>query len=232
MYALAVEPDTSTADRLLDCLSRLGYRARSVVTGHDALRELDGSDLVLLDLNLPDLDGLGVCRRIREAGDTPLIAFAGAGDERRRVLSLQAGADDCMTKPYGLPEVAARIQAVTRRTGSRERTGVMRHGELRVDPDRRHVSVGGRPVPLTRKEFELLRLLVSDTGRVFSRQELMSRVWQDDDAAARLTARTSRTLDTHVGTLRGKLGSRSWVVTVRGVGYRLGGVVATGRRDG
>lgn len=224
MYALAVASDAADSERLLSCLSRLGYQARSIATGEAALQSFAGSDLVLLDLELPDIDGLEVCRGIREAGDTPVIAFAGGdGGEADRVLGLQAGADDCMAKPYGLREVAARIRAVMRRA---HRIGpkpdVIAHGELCVDPVRRQVRLGDRPIPLTRKEFELLHLLASDPHRVFSRQELMSRIWQDDGVASRRAARATRTLDTHVGTLRNKIGCGDWIVTVRGVGFRLG----------
>ncbi len=223
MYALAIESDVAAAERLRQCLCRLGYQARSVTRGEEALRLFGGTDLVLLDLELPDIDGLEVCRNIRMAGDTPIIAFAGGGGEADRVLGLQAGADDCMAKPYGLRELAARIEAVTRRARriTAEFHAIVR-GELCVDPVRRCVSLGDRPISLTRKEFELLHLLASDPERVFSRQELMSRIWQDDSAASRRAARASRTLDTHVGTLRNKIGAGEWIVTVRGVGFRLG----------
>lgn len=224
MNALAVGPDVAEAERLLGCLRRLGYQGRSVTTGAAALRSFAGNDLVLLDLVLPDIDGLVVCREIREAGDTPVIAFAGGeGGEADRVRGLHAGADDCMAKPYGLREVAARIQAVMRRARREDpEPEVIVRGDLCVEPTRRQVSLGERPIPLTRKEFELLHLLAAEPDRVFSRQELMERIWQDDSAASRWSARASRTLDTHVGTLRQKIGCSDWIVTVRGVGFRLG----------
>ena len=224
MHALAVHSDAAEAERLLRCLGWLGYQARSVTTGISALRALDGAELVLLDLELPDIDGLEVCRAIRQDGGTPVIAFAGGdGGEADRVLGLRAGADDCVTKPYGLREVAARIEAVMRRARrpACEPTAIVR-GDLCVDPVRHRVSIRGEPIPLTRKEFELLHLLASDPDRVFSRQELMSRIWQDDAAGSRRSARADRTLDTHVGTLRNKIGSGAWIVTIRGVGFRLG----------
>ncbi len=224
MYVLAVGPDMAEAARLLECLCQLGYEGRSITTGAAALRSFAGSDLVLLDLNLPDLDGLAVCRGIRDAGDTPVIAFAGGcGGKTDLVRGLQAGADDCVAKPYELREVAARIQAVMRRA-CREgpEPDVIVRGDLCVDPARRYVSLGEREISLTRKEFELLRLLTAEPDRVLSRQELMARVWQDDSATSSWSARASRTLDTHIGTLRNKLGCRDWIVTVRGVGFRLG----------
>jgi DNA-binding response OmpR family regulator len=222
MHVLAVEHDGSAADRLVACARRLGYHATSVRTGKEALSSFDGSDLVLLDLDLPDIDGLDVCRGIRAAGGTPVIAFASGISEADRVLGLQAGADDCMGKPYGLRELAARMEALVRRSNLSRDNGAVQRGSLRIDPTMRHVSVDGQVVPLTRKEFDLLYLLASNADRVFTREELMTRVWQDGGAVARRFSRASRTLDTHVGTLRNKIGSGGWIVTVRGVGFRLG----------
>jgi DNA-binding response OmpR family regulator len=222
MHVLAVEHDGLAAERLVGCARRLGYRASSVHTGREALDVFDGSDLVLLDLDLPDIDGLDVCRGIRAAGDTPVIAFTSGNTEADRVLGLQAGADDCMGKPYGLRELSARMEALLRRTSLAREGGALRRGPLRIDPRLREVTVDGRVVPLTRKEFDLLHLLASNPDRVFTREELMARVWQDGSACARRSSRASRTLDTHVGTLRNKIGSGGWIVTVRGVGFRLG----------
>lgn len=168
------------------------------------------------------MDGLDVCRRIRAEGDTPLIAFTSGTSEADRVLGLQAGADDCMGKPYGLRELAARMEALLRRSCMTRRSGVLQRGLLRIDPAIRQVTVDGRVVSLTRKEFDLLYLLASDPDRVFTRDELMARVWQDTGSANRRASRASRTLDTHVGSLRNKIGSGGWILTVRGVGFRLG----------
>lgn len=223
MRVLAVQDDAPTAEWLVACLHRLGYQATCVKTGEEALEVFGHSDLVLLDLELSDIDGLDVCRGIRAAGGTPVIAFACGGSEVDRVLGLQAGADDCIGKPYGLRELAARIEAVMRRVHPRMAGGaVIEHGGLRIDPRTREVTVGGRAVAVTRKEFDLLHLLAAHPGKVFSREELMSRVWHEPKAAARHSARASRTLDTHVGTLRNKIGNGGWIVTVRGVGFRLG----------
>lgn len=222
MHVLAVEHDGFAAERLVGCARRLGYRATPVHTGREALLSFEGSDLILLDLDLPDLDGLDVCRHIRTAGDTPMITFTSGASEADRVLGLQAGADDCMGKPYGLRELSARIEALFRRTGSARDNGALRHGALQIDPALRQVTVGRRPISLTRKEFDLLHLLASNPDRVFTREELMARVWQDGGAVARRSSRASRTLDTHVGTLRHKIGSGGSIITVRGIGFRFG----------
>ncbi|MET8278934.1 response regulator transcription factor [Micromonospora sp. NPDC005174] len=222
MHVLAVEHNGFAAERLVGCTRRLGYRATLVHSGRQALSSFDDSDLILLGLDLPDIDGLDVCRRIRAAGDIPIIAFSAGNSEADRVLGLKAGADDCMGKPYGLRELAARMEALLRRTGTARDGGTLQHGALRIDPALRQVAVGRRPVTLTRKEFDLLHLLASNPDRVFTREELMARVWQDTGAVARRSSRASRTLDTHVGTLRQKIGSGGSIITVRGVGFRLG----------
>lgn len=222
MHVLAVEHDGHAGERLVACARRLGHCASLVRTGGEALASFDSSDLVLLDLDLPDIDGLDVCRGIRAAGSTPVIAFTGGDGEADRVLGLQAGADDCITKPYGLRELAARMEAVLRRAGGQRDTGPVQRGLLRIDPARREVTLGRRTLPLTRKEFDLLHLLASNPERIFTREELMARIWQDGGAMLRRSSRASRTLDTHVGTLRNKIGSGASIVTVRGVGFRLG----------
>ncbi|RZU53805.1 DNA-binding response OmpR family regulator [Krasilnikovia cinnamomea] len=204
----------------MDCLRLLGYQAQVVDSGWKALETFRFHDLILLDLDLPDIDPLCLCRTIRTAGDTPVIGLT-TGGETERVRGLQAGADDCINKPYGARELVARIEAVMRR--ARTATGrqpVLDRGAVRIEPSIRQVQVSGSPVPLTPKEFDLLHLLATEPERVFTREELMTRVWQDRSAAAR-GRRASRTLDTHVGTLRGKIGPTAQIVTVRGVGYRL-----------
>ncbi|MFC0041602.1 response regulator transcription factor [Actinomadura rayongensis] len=218
MRVLVVEPDCRTAEHLVHWLVRHGYEVDLVDTGRRTLEVAATADLVLLDLGLPDLDGIEVCRSLRDRTDAPLITFTGSGTELDRVLSLQAGADDCMVKPYGLRELVARMEAVMRRVLPRGRgvRGLIAHGTLEIDLDRRQVRVRGNDVELTRKEFELLRILASRPESVITRRELMSRVWEDDWAAS------TRTIDTHVSSLRHKLGDAEWIVTVRGVGYRLG----------
>jgi DNA-binding response OmpR family regulator len=220
MRGLAIEDDAREAELMVDCLRLLGFRAEVADNGWTALERFRSHDLILLDLDLPDIDPLCLCRTIRSAGNIPVIGLT-AGGERERVRGLQAGADDCLNKPCSVRELAARIQAVMRRSaGSAGKSLVIDEGRVRIDSANRQVRVAGVPVTLTPKEFDLLHLLATDTGRVFTREELMTRVWRDGGAVSR-GPRASRTLDTHVGTLRSKIGPDVQIVTVRGVGYRL-----------
>ncbi|WP_407842057.1 response regulator transcription factor (plasmid) [Streptomyces sp. DSM 116496] len=217
LRVLVVENEARAADSLVQGLLRQGYAAQSVATGTKALLAHHQADLVLLDLDLPDLDGLEVCRGIRAVSDTPVIAVTARGSELDRVLGLQAGSDDYMVKPYGFRELLARMEAVMRRVHPRPTVAqVISHGPLRIDIGTRLTTMDGELVDLTRKEFDLLHLLASQPGTVISRRQLMSKVW--DDA----WSHRGRTIDTHVSSLRGKLGSSSWIINVRGVGFRLG----------
>jgi len=204
-------------------LSRHGHQVDQVDTGRAALETYEDADMVLLDLELPDLDGLEVCRLIRAKSDKPLITLTTSQTHLDRVLSLQAGADDSMTKPFEFRELMARINAVMRRLLPRPSSSpIVRHGPLTIDPRSRRVQLDECLISLTRKEFDLLYLLASSAETVVSRRELMSRIWADDWATE------SRTVDTHISTLRNKLGHADWIVTIRGVGYRLGtGTVCT-----
>ncbi|WP_367322378.1 response regulator transcription factor [Streptomyces sp. HUAS ZL42] len=213
---LVVENEERSAKALVQDLIRRGYRADSVATGSQALQVHHQADLILLDLDLTDLDGLEVCRGIRAMSDTPIIAVTERGSELDRVLGLQAGSDDYMVKPYGFHELLARIGAVMRRVRPSQTARTIEHGPLRIDAVTRKVTLHGRPVDLTRKEFDLLHMLAMQPGAVVSRRQLMTQVW--DDA----WSHKGRTIDTHVSSLRGKLGSSDWIVTVRGVGFRLG----------
>ncbi|MGW1773311.1 response regulator transcription factor [Streptomyces sp. NPDC002104] len=207
-------------------LERLGHDVTCAPTGAEALTLHQEADLVLLDLDLPDIDGLELCRRIRAHSQVPVIAFTDSGTELDRVLGLWAGADDCLDKPYEFRELVARIEAVTRRTRPRELVResltVVSIGALRVDAESREVLVRGRLVDLTRKEFDLLYYLAQNSGKVVSRQQLMKEIW-GDPRGDEIGARASRTVDTHVSSLRSKLGGSAWIRTVRGVGFRLGG---------
>jgi DNA-binding response OmpR family regulator len=213
---LVVDPDERAAADLADRLARSGYEVGLAATGRAALTSWEDADLVVLDLGLPDVDGLEVCAQIRGRGATPVITLTSGDTELDRVLSLQAGADDCLIKPYGYRELVARMRAVLRRTAAPRTTAVLSHGALRIDPRGRQVRVGDRSVTLTRKEFDLLYLLASLPQTVVSRRDLMAKVWADEWSVS------SRTVDTHVSSLRGKLGPGDWIVTVRGIGYRLG----------
>ncbi|GAA3394539.1 response regulator transcription factor [Streptomyces roseoviridis] len=215
--ALVVE-DSESIESTVQNLRRQGYQAKGVGTGSGALTHLPQADIVLLDLELPDMDGLEVCRAIRAAGDTPVIAFSRRDTELDRVLALQAGADDCVVKTCGSREVIARMGAVLRRVNPQTADGPQSISlrPLHIDGRSREVRLSGRPVAMTSKEFELLYVLASTPERVVSRKELMAKVWETDRAAS------SRTIDTHVSSLRAKLGSSKWIVTVRGVGYKIG----------
>ncbi|WLQ40106.1 response regulator transcription factor [Streptomyces laculatispora] len=214
---LAVGSEESATNELAQGLRRHGYRVESAATGARALHLHQNADLILLDLDLPDLDGLEVCRSIRASCQTPLIAVTARESELDRVLALQAGADDCMTKPYGFRELMARMEAVMRRTQPQwPLEQVIEHGPLRIDVNSREIRLGGRPIEVTRKEFDLLHLLASWPDTVIPRQQLAAQVWGESMPLR------GRTIDTHVSSLRSKLGSSSWIVTVRGVGFRLG----------
>ncbi|MEU9453557.1 response regulator transcription factor [Streptomyces sp. NPDC048277] len=214
MRVLVIDPDDGTAEPLVCRLVRNGHQVRRARTGRAALEQWEQAEVVLLDLELPDLDGLQVCAEIRARGGTPLITFTSRDTEMDRVLSLRSGADDCLVKPYGFRELIARMNAVARRvTPGGDAAGVT-CGALRVDPGAREAWVGGRQLELTRKEFDILLLLASAPETVVSRRDLIARVWADEWAIS------TRTVDTHVSALRAKLGD-GWIVTVRGVGYRL-----------
>jgi DNA-binding response OmpR family regulator len=214
LQILVVENHVSEAATLVRGLSRHGHRVDSVRTGAEALRLFGAVDLVLIDLELPDLDGLEVCRSIRAAGGVPMIAVTGLGSELDRVLGLQAGADDYLVKPYGFRELVARIEAVMRRAKPQTVPGDVENGQLRIDVGARQVSVDGTAVELTRKEFDLLYLLASRPGTVVTRKQVIAQVWGE--------SYSRRTIDTHVSSVRGKLGGSDWILTVRGVGFRLG----------
>ncbi len=196
-----------------------GFQVGRARTGAAAIDRRQSADLVLLGDDLPDLDALTVCRAIRAAGPVPVVMMLVRGAELDRVLALQAGAESSVSEPYGHWELAARIAAGLRRggPGSAPGDGVAGYRTLRIDPRTRQAELGGRPLDLTRKEFDMLHLLVSRPGEVITRDEIRTRVWNAEGL------RTSRTIDTHIGSLRAKLGSSSWIRTVRGVGFRLGG---------
>ncbi|MFJ7523716.1 response regulator transcription factor [Streptomyces griseus] len=214
---LVVEPDASATAAVVGDLRRQGFTAHGVSSGERALRAYGSADLVLFSLDLPDIDGLELCRALRNGGDTALIAVSDAEAECERVLVLHAGADDCVMKSWGFREIGARIEAVLRRTRPRQAlpAAISLH-DLHIDPDLREVRLHERLIDVTSKEFELLYTLAATPETVVTRKELMARVWGSD------WGHTSRTIDTHVSSLRAKLGSGGWIITVRGVGYRMG----------
>lgn len=205
---------------LTKALTRAGFSVSRVMTAQDALAA-EPADIVLLDLGLPDGDGLQVCRLLRRRHNCGVIMLTARGEPRDRVLGLRTGADDYVVKPFELEELLARIDAVARRTRTDrsrpEALGTLEAGELVLDLDARNARLGDRELALTPKEFDLLRLLVAHHGRVCSRSMILDQVWE----AAYETP--SRTLDVHVAALRTKLGAAAPVEirTVRGVGYLL-----------
>lgn len=212
MKVLVVEDDLAVAEPLVQGLRRNGL---DVVHVHLAALVVDAArdvDLVLLDLGLPDGDGLTVLRELRQTSEVPVIIVSARGHEADRVVGLELGADDYVVKPFSVRELSARIRAVSRR---RRVEPTLSAGRVVVDRSRRRVTVDGAAVDLTAKEFDLLAVLAEEPGRVVPRQELFSRVWDP------VWHGTGKTLDVHVSALRRKLGDPALVETVRGVGYRL-----------
>ena len=213
MRILLVEDEDSIAEPLAAGLRREGFEVERAATAAGALAAAP-ADLVLLDLRLPDGDGLDVCRELRTRGDTPIIVVTARGEESDRVVGLELGADDYVVKPFGLRELIARIRAVTRRTSGRAQP-VLRAGELEVDERARLARLGDRELELTPKEFDVLAALARDAGAAVSRRRLLEEVWETSWYGS------SKTVDVHVAALRRKLGDAGLIETVRGVGFRL-----------
>ena len=214
MHILVVEDEDAIADPLVAGLRREGYDVSRVATGESAL-EASPADLVLLDLRLPDIDGLDVCRQLRERSRVPIIVLTARGEEADRVVGLELGADDYVVKPYGLRELIARIRAVMRRAATLGTSGTLRVDGLEVDERARRAILDDSELELTPKEFDLLAALARDPGAAISRQRLLAEVWQTSWYGS------SKTIDVHVAALRRKLGDPGWIETVRGVGFRL-----------
>jgi DNA-binding response OmpR family regulator len=215
MRILLVEDEDTIAEPLAAGLRREGFDVERAATGGAALAA-STADLVLLDLRLPDMDGLDVCRRLREHSDVPIIVVTARGEEADRVVGLELGADDYVVKPFGLRELIARIRAVTRRTAARgDGREPLRSGGLEVDERSRRARLDERDLELTPKEFDLLAALARDAGAAISRRRLLEEVWETSWYGS------SKTIDVHVASLRRKLGDPGWIETVRGVGFRL-----------
>jgi DNA-binding response OmpR family regulator len=212
---LVVEDDPGIATQIVRGLRRGGYDVDHVTTGGDALRWGE-PDVVLLDLALPDTDGVEVCRQLRERSPVAIIVVTARGEEPERVLALDAGADDYLVKPFGLAELLARIRAVLRRVHPGGE--LLRHGPLTVDLRTQRVTVSGQEIALTPKEFDILECLAADPGRVLSRQQILESAWDAHWYGP------TKVLDVHVGSLRRKLGVPGLIETVYGRGFRLGGV--------
>ncbi|MEE9607827.1 MAG: response regulator [Myxococcota bacterium] len=219
---LVVDDEPDLLELVRVNLDQAGFRVETASTGVEALKRIQAAppDLVVLDLMLPDLEGTEVCRQLRatpELSYLPIIMLTAKADEVDRVVGLELGADDYVTKPFSPRELTLRVRAVLRRR-QRRAAGpeTLEHGPLRLDPERHRCFVEGEEVMLTAKEFELLRRLMTRAGRVLTRDDLLEHVWGSDIAV------TSRTVDTHLKRLREKLGAAGELIeTVRGVGYRF-----------
>jgi two-component system, OmpR family, response regulator RegX3 len=220
---LVVEDEESFSDPLSYLLEREGYDVAVASTGPDALVEFDrnGADLVLLDLMLPGLPGVDVLRTLRQRSGVPVIMLTAKDSEIDKVVGLEVGADDYVTKPYSGRELLARIKAVLRRLSEPEELlpSTVESGPVRMDVERHTVQVHGKPVPLPLKEFELLEMLLRNTGRVLTRGQLIDRVWGSDYVG------DTKTLDVHIKRLRAKIepdpAKPVHILTVRGLGYKF-----------
>jgi DNA-binding response OmpR family regulator len=221
---LMVEDERSITEPLAEALAREGFDTQVAGTVAEALELAQrGPDLVLLDVMLPDGSGYDVCRRLRESSRVPIIMLTARGEETDRIVGLELGADDYIVKPFSAREVVARIRAVLRRTGegASDQGAPIEVGSLRLDRARRSATLDGDELDLTRKEFELLELLMSEAGSVITRERLIDEVWDVNWFGS------TKTLDVHVSGLRRKLGDNSssprFIHTVRGVGFRFSG---------
>ncbi|CAL9350396.1 MULTISPECIES: response regulator transcription factor [Streptomyces] len=219
MQILLAEDDDGVAGALVEVLYDHGHVTRRVTRGRDVLTYHRSSDLLLLDLGLPDVDGLEVLRRLRAVSDLSVLVLTARGDERSVVRGLRLGADDYLVKPVRLTELLARIEAVTRRTAAARapRTArTVRVGDVEIALDARQVRVDGTEVELTTKEFDVLAVLARRAGTAVSREQVLDEVWGDAYHAV------SRSLDVHLTQLRAKLGRPELLTTIRGFGFRLG----------
>jgi DNA-binding response OmpR family regulator len=218
---VVVEDDTNIADLLDMYLRREGFRVVQTADGRDGLARIDHERprLVILDVGLPgEIDGLDVCRQLRARNDVPVLMLTARDGEIDRILGLELGADDYVTKPFSPRELVARVKAILRRADAKQKHGpeVVTFGELEVDAGRREVRVAGRAVPLATREFDLLLFMASNRGLALSRRQLLDGVWGADWYG------DERTVDVHIRQLRKKLGDTLSLATVWGVGYRLG----------
>ena len=217
---LVVEDESSIASFVSLYLRNAGYLVRTAATGSEALSEADAHSpaLVVLDLMLPDIDGIEVCKRLRQSSDVPILMLTARDEDVDKIIGLEVGADDYLTKPFNPRELEARIKSILRRSSPERRelqTEVITHGDLRVDAGRREATVSGEEVQLAPKEFDLLWELLDHRGLVLTRDQLLERVWGYTFAG------DTRTVDVHVRQLRRKLGDAAPIVTGWGVGYKV-----------
>jgi DNA-binding response OmpR family regulator len=218
---LVVEDEASIASFVSLYLKNAGYDVHVAETGEDALAKAEGHQpsLIVLDLMLPDIDGIEVCKRVRQTSDVPILMLTARDEDVDKIIGLEVGADDYLTKPFNPRELVARVKSVLRRSAPERRRDVeeeLRHGELVINAGRREVKVGDEEIQLAPKEFDLLWELLDHRGLVLTRDQLLERVWGYTFAG------DTRTVDVHVRQLRRKLGEASPIVTVWGVGYKVG----------
>jgi DNA-binding response OmpR family regulator len=217
---LVVEDEASIASFVSLYLKNAGYTVRTASTGGEALTmsAAEQPALIILDLNLPDIDGIEVCRRIRKTADIPILMLTARDEDVDKIIGLEVGADDYLTKPFNPRELVARVKSVLRRSAPDRKdleSATLRHGDLLIDAGRREVHVGDEEIQLAPKEFDLLWELLDHRGLVLTRDQLLERVWGYTFAG------DTRTVDVHVRQLRRKLGEASPIVTVWGVGYKV-----------
>jgi DNA-binding response OmpR family regulator len=217
---LVVEDESSIASFVSLYLKNAGYTVRTAATGSDAIAQSAKGDatLIILDLMLPDIDGIEVCRRIRKTSDVPILMLTARDEDVDKIIGLEVGADDYLTKPFNPRELVARVKSILRRATPERRqqeSAQLRHGDLKIDAGRREVHVGEEEIQLAPKEFDLLWELLDHKGLVLTRDQLLERVWGYTFAG------DTRTVDVHVRQLRRKLGDASPIVTVWGVGYKV-----------
>ena len=218
---LVVEDETSIASFVSLYVKNAGFNVRAVTTGSAALNAVAAEmpSLILLDLNLPDMDGVEICRRIRKSSDVPIIMLTARDEDVDKIIGLEVGADDYLTKPFNPRELVARVKSVLRRSAPDRRRAEAQeisHGDLVINAGRREVLVNGEEIQMAPKEFDLLWELLDHRGLVLTRDQLLERVWGYTFAG------DTRTVDVHVRQIRRKLGDASPIVTVWGVGYKVG----------
>ena len=216
---LIVEDESSIASFVSLYLKKAGYDVEVAANGAEALEKAEQNpSLIVLDLMLPDMDGIDVCRRLRKRSDVPILMLTARDEDIDKIIGLEVGADDYMTKPFNPRELVARIKSILRRATTERRdaeSAELRHGELVINSGRREVKVGDVEIQLAPKEFDLLWELLDHRGIVLTRDQLLERVWGYTFAG------DTRTVDVHVRQLRRKLGDASPIVTVWGVGYKV-----------
>ncbi len=220
MKVLLIEDDRAIAGAIIDSMEAVSWNVVHENTGAGGLGQLAARawDVILLDLGLPDIDGIEVARRARETQSVPIIVISARGDESDRVLALELGADDYLVKPFGMRELLARVRAVHRRYDQRSEgseTLPLSVGALTIDPRERRVSLDGVEIALTAKEFDVLHYLASEVGAVHRRETILADVWDMNWYGS------TKTLDAHIAAVRKKLGDPRWIESVRGVGFRL-----------